>query len=1293
MNNSIFIGREDELNKLQSIYNEANTGLGKLILIQGNPGIGKSGLVREFLKQFEENGNTITAISECNDKEGLNSYAPFKELLLKLNTASVAGSKESKAQMFSKLKKFVAEAGTQWVGMIPVVGNVAQAGIETYKAYQNSFGESGENKIQGEDDIYRIFENEFRRLAQNKTLVIFLDDLQWADASSLNLIFMLGKSIRENPFRIMIIGTFRQFDIEAGRLKISENGENIKVRHPLADKLSELRNYTKHESHIERKDQWFYEISMQSFNLQEVELLITTKFPKNNFQHTLYADIYKITNGHPLYLVEILEYLIKNDNLKCLSDGTYTVSQLNLSTLPVSVQAIINEKVERLGDELKKILSYASVSGEEFAVPVIEKVLKIDELDLLDYLEELSKKHGLLAANEPVQVKNMLFELYHFTQTLVHRYIYENLDGARRRALHRKMAEIMQNLYGDEIQNNKELKDKFNQHTQIGQGIIDGITLQLTDLKNQSPTQETVSSESFINAAKSELTAAKESLEQFAANECLDRINKALGLLSGLKNKDTETETIRFEAYSLRNKTQQWLGHYNLAYATAQEMLKMAVYINSNQCIALSNKAIGNSVHSLGRYDEAIVYLNKALDLYKNQADSVNLIECFNDLAFAKEAQSLYNEAINYLEESLGICDKLGNKEKLGETMFSLATNYRKKGEYRKALNLYEQALELFEKQNNQKQIGLVYNSMGLNCHATNELQKSMEFLRKALSIAEKQNDRIHISNRLSNIGLTYELMGNSDGALEYYGKTLEIDTSLNDKPKMAITYNNIGLVHANNRQYEKAYEFFNKSIEIYTAINDRPGLSFSYSSMGQTMYSDSKTEESIEYMKKAIEIDTETGDMVSLAASYNGLGNAYFASEDYENAEKYYQKALEIFENLHDDFSMALIYNNLANISYSKYENLGALEYYHKSLEIYENSEDFVNTALLKGNIGNTYNRLKQYREAMMAYQKAADIYRNMKQDWNLAKQLQNQGMCYYNMEYFDESIAALQNSNELFIEQEDSVQQGFNYRDIADAFKRKDNYEEAIKNYQMAIEKFTRADNDYQAAHVWLELARIYEAMAKRDNAIPCYESALNIMLQLNDYSQVISIHCQLGHNYKSVENLDRAERHYNEAIDLAAKMKEAWAIAKAKKGLSAVLYSKQEYDKALELLYASIEQHEFFDDKFELADAYYELANCIWTSPGFNITNQETIGFFSKAFDLFSSIGDDFNCGYCLYSLGVIYIELSQFKTAQNHLKRGKDLILKVYPDYDIEFINESISVSLSNISEDSDKPGAI
>jgi tetratricopeptide (TPR) repeat protein len=187
------------------------------------------------------------------------------------------------------------------------------------------------------------------------------------------------------------------------------------------------------------------------------------------------------------------------------------------------------------------------------------------------------------------------------------------------------------------------------------------------------------------------------------------------------------------------------------------------------------------------------------------------------------------------------------------------------------------------------------------------------------------------------------------------------------------------------------------------------------------------------------------------------------------------------------------------------------------------------------------------------------------------------------------------------------------------------------------------------------------------------------------------VIDIYCQLGNLYKSADKLKYAEANFTDAIEYAEKTQNAWYTGIASKGLAKVLISKKQYRHAEDLLQTAVENLQQFDDLFELADTYYELANCSWYLPDFEQNPQETIGYFSKAFDIFNQINDNFNCGYCLYSLGIIYNLMGQSSMAYNYLQRSKALISGTYPDYDISFIDDVMNEILPNLPPESDKPG--
>ncbi len=140
MNSNIhFVGREKELRQLKSLLEETKKGLGKLVFISGEPGGGKSSLVRQFISQHEQ--NCLTAIHECVDKEWINEYIPFKRILIELNADALSATTSEKKDFLKKIKSVVSELGPDWISFIPVFGSVASAVIKTTQAVGKHFFE------------------------------------------------------------------------------------------------------------------------------------------------------------------------------------------------------------------------------------------------------------------------------------------------------------------------------------------------------------------------------------------------------------------------------------------------------------------------------------------------------------------------------------------------------------------------------------------------------------------------------------------------------------------------------------------------------------------------------------------------------------------------------------------------------------------------------------------------------------------------------------------------------------------------------------------------------------------------------------------------------------------------------------------------------------------------------------------------------------------------------------------------------------------------------------------------
>lgn len=1192
---NVFTGREKELNTLKSLLSEANNGKGKVVLIQGDPGSGKSALVKKFISDIENDKNYLISETECVDKEGINAYLPFKEILIEINAASVSeNSKESKNEKITKLKSFISEAGTHWIGLIPVVGGFAQAGIETYKTYKEQYGKKEIESVKGEIDIQQSFEKEFRRLAQNKTIVIFIDDLQWTDNSSINLLFALCRSIRKNPFKILLIGTYRENDIKIGRNKISESGENTIVRHPLADILNELKNYTKEDLDSPQNKNWFHEFTVNPFTDKEIQTLVNYKFPKNKFSSDFYDKLKSITQGHPLFVVEILNNLVHKQIIFRDNQDFYNVKTIELSQLPTSINGIITERIERLDKELRKIIAYASIDGEDVTVQILEKLLKIDELDLLDQIEELSKKHGLLEETEPLRIKDKILDLYHFTHTLVHKYVYENLDASRRRALHRRLAEVLKEIYGEDLSKYKEIKQRYDLHNQIGQGLIDGITMKIVDVNHikQTEENETNTAQTLIEVIKSELDAAKTNFEQFAIQESINHADKALAfILQSATN--SEVNLLKFEVLQLKTDVLHWKGNYQKAFENAEKFLKTAFELNISEKTALAYSSLAKCLESLGNYENAIINYNNSLEINKIQ-NQLAYADNLNSLGYVKVRFGKYTEAVQNFETALQIFEKENVETKIGESVMNIGYSYRMYGDYDKAIKYYGKALLIFERLNIKRKISDCYNNIGLCLNWKGEYEKAITFFRKSLEIDNEINDIVNKANHLNNIGLAKENLGDFEEAIKYYMQTLEIDESLGDKVKIAISYSNIGGCYTREgNSFAKAQNYLERALNIYEELKDKVNIAYSYQNIGENYRMQNDVENAFEYFEKSLKINEEIGDIKAIVGDYINIANIYTQKGDYDKAIEYYNRTTQHFIEIGDKVNLAIIYNNLSE-SYRMIDDYNkSKSYIFKSIEISKNVNDKL---ALKRNyqiLGSIYEDLNNLSDALKTYTDALKISEELNLSNDIADYHNKLGIIYEKTGDNDKAITEYETAAKLNAQFGNFESLITNYNNIASLLLDSEKPKEALKYYLKSLEVAQNYNLIILIADTYNNIGYTYYKGGDVKKAIEYYEKAVKEYSDLNDNDGLKRNYSNISLCYEDLDQLDKAIEYQRLNADVLLIVGDNELLADAYYNLGILNYKIEDNEQALEYYYDAYDLYKADENDLGIANTLFNIA----------------------------------------------------------------------------------------------------
>jgi adenylate cyclase len=257
---------------------------------------------------------------------------------------------------------------------------------------------------------------------------LVIDDMQWADLGSISLLFHLGR--RLDGSRILILGAYRPEEIALGR-----SGE----RHPVEPLVHEFK-----------RDWGEIEVALdRAGGRQFVEALLDSE--PNQLGAGFRETLYRQTRGHPLFTIELLRGMQERGDLVQDSESRWFEGpMLDWEILPPRVEAVIAQRVERLAEPLKDILSAASVEGEAFTAEVVARAQAVDEQEMVASLSgELDRRHRLIRAQGIRRAADQRLSRYRFRHILFQTYLYNNLDEVERGRLHEQVGTALETLCGE----------------------------------------------------------------------------------------------------------------------------------------------------------------------------------------------------------------------------------------------------------------------------------------------------------------------------------------------------------------------------------------------------------------------------------------------------------------------------------------------------------------------------------------------------------------------------------------------------------------------------------------------------------------------------------------------------------------------------------------------------------------------------------------------------------------------------------------------------------------------------
>lgn len=414
---TLFIGRQKELETLTELGETILAGLGRAAIVLGDPGIGKSRLIKQWKETFQNTHmRDIPRWIEVQTST-LNQELAYN--LLKRLFRAIINSLTPEQPKIDQ--SYIKATLVKEYSLL----SETQAFYLTY-LLDDALSDNEEKIIKqlSAQDLQTQYKNTLKallgNLAKDQSLILVIEDLQWADRSSINILTEIIPLIRRFPILLCLIS----------RQERSSNGWQI---------ISAARTLI---------DNHCIEINLKKLNLDETQTFISQFAQLNDLPENTRQALLDKSEGNPFFIEELVRMMI-NDGIMRLDNQELQASEaIEFEKIPDSLQGLLTTRLVRLDPDARLTLNIASVIGRSFSYKLFEAILREQPYKLQPF-EQLTQ----LEISDMVQVEQVKPELvYQFRHVLLHQAVYKSIDEQESINLHNLVGTKLEEIYTDQTE-------------------------------------------------------------------------------------------------------------------------------------------------------------------------------------------------------------------------------------------------------------------------------------------------------------------------------------------------------------------------------------------------------------------------------------------------------------------------------------------------------------------------------------------------------------------------------------------------------------------------------------------------------------------------------------------------------------------------------------------------------------------------------------------------------------------------------------------------------------------------
>ncbi len=774
------VGRDDELEQLYTLTsNVFDNNQFSIGVVFGEAGIGKSRLLYELHQKLKEDGFGHWYVGQA-DQILQKPFNPFIYLFKNVFKQSPEQSYEDNKASFEERFQAIIEQCEEVKGEKPEIQVVIKDLLRTQTVIAARLGLFYADSLWNQLDAKGRYQNTisaFINLLKAEAIinpyVLEIEDGHWFDNSTKALLSELILALQNYPVCLLITSRYHEED---GSKPIFFEKE-VPTETP------------------------YSELDLNVLSPDAIESFAEAKL-KGNITKDLKTLLVKTTNGNPFYTEQVLEYFSESGLLK-EKEGVWNVKDKNVK-ISGSINAVLMARIDRLSSLVRETVKAAAVIGREFEVQVLNEVmLKQEEFVKRNGNAQLLLQEQIDTA-EKSQIWKAVNELrYIFKHSLLREAVYDMQLRTRLRELHKYIAEAIENLYEEHIQ------ERF------------------ADLAFHYE-QANIKEKTAFYLEK----AGDYSKDNFQNQRAIFYYDKLALHLKKYKNKAPYVKALLKKA-----KIQILIGNWADSEEIIKKALSLAKNADSPLLLARLNNEFGYLLTLKGNYNDAEKYLSTAIDQFKNIKDTYGMSKVYGNMGNVFFRQGEYEKAKEYFKESLHLGQQTDRVQNNYEIVSNLGLALMNQGNYEEAIATMQPNLEKIEQAGNKQGVANVSIFLGIVFFEKGDNDQAMLHYQKGLKECEDLDNKFMMAIALGCMGKLLVKKGHFDTATELFDRDLKICRELGDKQGTSIALGLLGDLYLEKGDIDQAIQYLKEHLRLSEELNYQKGIASALGSMGDAYF------------------------------------------------------------------------------------------------------------------------------------------------------------------------------------------------------------------------------------------------------------------------------------------------------------------------------------------------------------------------------------------------------------------------------------------------------------------------